>query len=135
MTKTTKTLPEIYREAAELVLAEGKVENEMKSIGDDDQCFGYCTMGAVFEVTGNLNEFGEVLEEFDGTDEETRLIEPVADQLDASGRYKKVRYSEENFSSWMTIAEWNDQEENKPTAQDVAALLRETADAVEEVSV
>ena len=130
MTETTKSLPQIYREAADLVLKTGKIENQMKSIGDDDQCFGYCTMGAVFEASGHLDENGEVSEEFGGSDSETRLIKPVADQLVASGRHKGERGSDANMSSWLTIANWNDFGE-KPSAEDVAALLRETADSVE----
>lgn len=139
---TEKTLPEIYREAAELVLKTGKVEGDMKRLRMDASghydfnapCLGFCTMGAVFEVTGNLEENGHTSFEFDESSEFVRLTKPIADQIVSSGRGENTEgENTEGERAFLVIALWNDEksEGKKPSAEDVAALLRETADAVE----
>ncbi|TQF03958.1 hypothetical protein E6W39_19090 [Kitasatospora acidiphila] len=135
---TGKTLPEIYRKAAELVLKIGKNEGEMKHTAIDEsgevECFGYCTMGAVLDTAGELDKFGNyVVSGFVDSPEFLRLATPIADQIVRSGRYPELYYSTDVDRSFWVIANWNDDgyANAKPTAQDVAQLLRETADAVE----
>lgn len=141
----TKTLPETYREAAELILNIGKVTGQMKETREGF-CRGYCTMGAVFEAGGLLTDSGTfidtVLEGVDNyveSDDFVRLAKPVADQIVSSGR-RVLRVemlddesASEGSSIFWTIARWNDHEidGSKPSAEDVATLLRETANAVE----
>jgi hypothetical protein len=138
---TKKTLPEIYREAADLVLKAGKVEGEMKNferIEETDsagRCLGFCTMGAVFDVAGHLDANGNFVNSyFDTTPEFLRLAGPVADRIVSSGRREAIDEEDVHERAFWTIANWNDSrnvEGKKPTAEDVAALLRETADSLE----
>jgi hypothetical protein len=145
---TEKTLPEIYRGAAALVLLIGKVDGEMKRASRDEsgdiECYGYCTMGAVFDTAGLLDDFGNFKDEhgrFANAPEFIRMAKPIADQLVKSGRYPAgfedhdERRKEDDVIFW-TIANWNDSfggnhGKPKPSAEDVARLLRETASAVE----
>lgn len=134
MTETTKSLPQIYREAADLVLKVGKVEGSMKEVSEG-KCFGFCTMGAVFEAAGHMDAYGFLQDDgFVDTDEFLRLASPVADQIVSSCRYQAQSYRAEKDRVFWAIADWSDGDTvdgHEPTAQDVAALLRETADAVE----
>jgi len=126
---TEKTLPEIYREAAELVLKDGKVTGQMKKIAED-RCFGFCTMGAVFEASGNLEKYGSLSSDFDESDEYYRLVNPVANQITESGRLDTIP----GRDPFWVIADWNDNpssDKAAPSAEDVAVLLRETADRIE----
>lgn len=133
MTETTKTLPEIYREAADLILAKGKTEGQYR-IGES-----YCTMGAVFETIGLLSDNGVSLKGESTGDFHPDFLEyagPVADQIVKSGRNSKYNGDDNEgidpeASAFVTIYRWNDRGENSPTAEDVAALLRETADSME----
>ncbi|MEU7096030.1 DUF6197 family protein [Kitasatospora aureofaciens] len=141
-----KALPDIYREAADLVLKTGKTEGEMKAVSEENQrCYGFCTMGAVFEAAGGLfDEFGDLVNLDVQSPEFLRLVGPIADQIAASGRRQRVTQmyngdefepADPNDSAYWTIASWNDDRRGEapaPTAEDVAQLLREAADAVEE---
>jgi hypothetical protein len=128
---TEKTLPEIYREAADLVEAHGKTEG-----GYGSKDCGFCTMGAVLFAAGRTyrDKFPEIEIE---SDEFSRLIKPVASLLVKSGRtapYAAEDETTKNVDLFCTVYNWNDRFEDSPTAQDVAALLRETAESIEEVS-
>lgn len=138
-----KTLPEIYREAADLVLRDGKISGEMKAVREG-RCLGYCTMGATFEAAGLLTDHGTYVntvlggvDDFVESDSFAQLARPIADRIVSSARRRRVEVldGEEvspGVSAFWTIAKWNDQDsDGKPTAEDVAKLLRETADAVE----
>jgi hypothetical protein len=134
---TEKTLPEIYREAADLVLKHGKAEGKMKrtypDVLGDPKCCGFCTMGAVLEAAGLMDDRGNFkpgYEEFDYTPDFLRLVGPIADQLKRSDRSLVLDHGNKINAAYWGIANWNDGSQ-KPTAEDVAQLLRETADAVE----
>lgn len=128
MTETIKSLPEIYRKAAELVETHGKHEGHYGAKGR-----GFCTMGAVIFAAGHM-ALGEYPELEIETAEFARLIKPVASRLVESGRrapYVPEGDTTENENLFCTVFYWNDRHKDTPTAADVAALLRETADAVE----
>lgn len=129
---TGLTLPEIYRKAAELVLADGKIEGGYVDTNEErDECYGFCTMGAVFRASGDMTDDYDIPSEFDGSDAQTRLMKPIAETIVSSGRGVGSFGRNENEDSWFIIQAWNDRSEDRPTAEDVAALLRQTADSVE----
>lgn len=143
MTETIeKPLPQLYREAADLILKVGHATGDMKTVNENGRCFGFCTMGAVFEAAGVLNDIGD-FKAYDFTEgpEFLRLASPLAEQIESTGRYvwhpsDDGDSTESDWAFW-TIANWNDggYQRQKQDAAAVVALLRETADAVEKAAV
>jgi hypothetical protein len=129
------TLPEIYRKSADLILETGKTEGTYR-----DQRGCLCTMGAPLQVTGHLQAEGSspdpiAFNERDYvTDPEfIRIMTPIADQIVRTNRAKdRPSKGHPGPRAHAVIYHWNDvKRDDLPTAEDVAALLRETADHVE----
>jgi hypothetical protein len=135
---TDKTLPEIYREAADLVLKVGTTTGEYAEY-QDGTCAGYCTMGAVFAAAGILVPGAYDLDlpnDHINSNDPTflRYVQPISDQLLKSGRRRLNSNWEDSPAgvvAFLNIYHWNDRRSGRPSAEDVAELLRETADSVE----
>src|SRR5437660_593978 len=118
-----KSLPEIYREAANLVRTHGKNEGNYGS-----KQHGFCTMGAVLYAAGMKTTDGYVNDA--DRPKFIRLIKPVAEQLISSGRVEEHEGDERN-TEWeklfLTVYPWNDGygAPEEPTTHDVVVLLRE----------
>lgn len=132
------TLPEIYRNAADLILETGKTEGTYR---DRHGCL--CTMGAPLQVTGHLqgdgwspDPIGFSESNYPTDPEFILLMTPIADQIVRSGRgTDKSREHHVGFRAHAVIYNWNDFSDIDspvPTVHDVATLLRETADHVEQ---